>query len=274
VVSTVGSDTLVTYLVGNAAASDASKTAITNVPTGTRYEETDTRKIFRMKVGASYDNDFASNSSTGWTLTPTYSTISGGTLNIQNTSSGHQHYASYDLGSGAVAENWVLRFKIIFDTYGHNQQGQACGYYFGLSSIPAASLTGETPTQGSYVAFNAAAHWSGSTQFYLAANSSGTQSTTGDSRADDLTITRYIEIVKNGTSLTNKIFTANTYAENVREETITLTLSANITNLRYIYNKFYYQGVTTDNTVKVDDIEFYNNSLTTFTEAWLEKGIA
>jgi len=33
------------------ATSDASKDSITNVPAGTRYEETDTRKIFRRKIG-------------------------------------------------------------------------------------------------------------------------------------------------------------------------------------------------------------------------------
>jgi len=53
--------------------------------------------------------------STGWTLTPTYSTVSGGTLNIQNNASNQQHYASYDLGDGNISSNWVLRFKIIFD---------------------------------------------------------------------------------------------------------------------------------------------------------------
>lgn len=38
------------------ATSDASKDSITNVPEGTRYEETDTRKIFRREIGA-LDND-------------------------------------------------------------------------------------------------------------------------------------------------------------------------------------------------------------------------
>jgi len=54
VVSTVGSDTLITYLVGNAGEQTANKSTITNVPAGTRYEETDTRKIFR------YANDLVS----------------------------------------------------------------------------------------------------------------------------------------------------------------------------------------------------------------------
>ena len=49
-----------------------------------------------------------------------------------------------------------------------------------------------------------------------------------------------------------------------------MTLSANITDLRYIYNKFFYQGVTTDNTIKIDDVNFYNNqtSATTLTTNW------
>ena len=65
------------------------KVAITNIPTGTRYEETDTRKIFRYKDGYSGTefNETFPTTGHGWTLNSTYATISNNTLHMQQSSS-------------------------------------------------------------------------------------------------------------------------------------------------------------------------------------------
>jgi len=47
--ATDGSDTVITFTASNSPEVAKDKSSITNVPAGTRYEETDTRKIFRRK---------------------------------------------------------------------------------------------------------------------------------------------------------------------------------------------------------------------------------
>ena len=93
------------------------KTTLTNVPVGTRYEETDTRKIYRRKGALSSsdaDHSFDFSSSSGWTL-DTHHTISGGTLNFDSDSSLDGVRATYDLGT-ALSSTWVLRWKWSFTT--------------------------------------------------------------------------------------------------------------------------------------------------------------
>ncbi len=86
-------------------------------PVGTRYEETDTRKIYR-RVGAltssDADHSFDFSSSSGWTL-DTHHTISSGTLNFSSDQYLDGVRATYDLGT-ALSDTWVLRWKWSFTT--------------------------------------------------------------------------------------------------------------------------------------------------------------
>jgi hypothetical protein len=208
--------------------------------------------------------------SSGWTLS-TGNTISGGTLNSNNDSANQDRFSYYDLGAGNVADDWVLRFKVIFDTFiniGTNA-GNAVSFGFGFTDVVPTNLTGETPSQGDWVTFSAHAHWNSATDFRMRTYSTAHDQTTGSSRAEPLTATRWCEITKDGTGCTLKVYTSDAFS-GTPEETLTETLSTNITNLRYLFTKFYYQNIPDDNTVKIDDVNFYNNqtSATTLTTNW------
>ena len=205
-----------------------------------------------------------------WVLS-TGNTVSGGTLNLTNDSANQDRFAYYDVGAGNVADDWVLRFKVIFDTFVNvgTNPGNAVGFFFGFTDVVPTNLTGETPSQGDWVTFQAHAHWNGSTDFRLGTYSTAHDTTTGTGRAEPLTATRWCEITKDGTGCTLKVYTSDAYS-GTPEETITETLSTNITNFRYLFTKFYYQNIPDDNTVKIDDVNFYNNqtSATTLTTNW------
>ena len=98
------------------------KDALTNIPAGTRYEETDTRKIYRS-VGdtvATFNHDFANGLSplTIDSYSSSYISVTGGILDCNfpyasgNSQRNYGVSARYDFGADTISEtNWVLRWK-------------------------------------------------------------------------------------------------------------------------------------------------------------------
>ena len=111
------------------------KTTITNVPLGTRYEETDTRKIFRgVEVDATGDYELGTEAA-GITTDPSWTNVSGSNVSYDATNdeldvnpSGNNYGANtgyyIDLNAqitGSISETaWVLRFKFVQQTWTEN----------------------------------------------------------------------------------------------------------------------------------------------------------
>ena len=106
-------------------------------PAGTRYEETDTRKIYRREGGltssdADHSFDFANN--TGWTFSDSQTSISGGKFQINKTNGTIDgHRGTYDLGS-ALSSTFIFRFKANFSTLGLPNNGSNYNLYIGVRS--------------------------------------------------------------------------------------------------------------------------------------------
>lgn len=133
----------------NSASVTDEKTTITNVPVGTRFEETDTRKIWRMSNGgtmSSLDEDFSSYSdqaaaNASWVPTNDQAALrvdtSANVLKYEINSS----YGSYpnvtncntlkDLGENAITGDFTLKFKFRILSNG-NQINYNCSCIFGI----------------------------------------------------------------------------------------------------------------------------------------------
>lgn len=192
--------------------------------------------------------------STGWTLGSGCS-IASGKLSITSAQSSAR-IAYYDLGAGVLPASWRLRFKIILNALTNTATGNAIKYEFGISENNA--LSGENPAGAGddSLAFQVAAHAAGSTSnFYaLSFGTGGFQYTTGTSRAEPLTLTRWVDLSKTSGQLEAKVYSD---AYSTLDETITLgsLTDANYTNLRYLFFRAFAQAVTDANTHDVDDVE-------------------
>jgi hypothetical protein len=135
------------------------KTTITNVPVGTRFEETDTRKIYRMSNGgtmSSLDEDFSSYSdqaaaNASWVPTNDQAALrvdtSANVLKYEINSS----YGSYpnvtncntlkDLGENAITGDFTLKFKFRILSNG-NQINYNCSCVFGIFETTAVNDNG------------------------------------------------------------------------------------------------------------------------------------
>ena len=92
------------------------KTSITNVPVGTRYEETDTRKIFRRKIGGDPQIDDVFNSSNTYSFVQSVTTVTAGddpTGKIV-TSFSNQAFSGYSRGMTSITSGNSKTFVIKF----------------------------------------------------------------------------------------------------------------------------------------------------------------
>jgi len=142
------------------------KTTLTNVETGTRYEETDTRKIYRMALGgtmSSLDDDFSSYSDQAaanaswvptnnvaalrvdtsanvlkWEVNNSYGTYPSGVTNCNTLK---------DLGVNAITGDFTLKFKFRILSNG-NAINYNCSCIFGIYESTAVNDTDLTTDSG------------------------------------------------------------------------------------------------------------------------------
>ncbi|MBI4894657.1 MAG: LamG domain-containing protein [Candidatus Aenigmarchaeota archaeon] len=224
------------------------------------------RVFVDSKGGTKFKDDFSANSS--WSGTSGKMTITNGTLNMNNNQSGDDNWVTYDLqrvlGSGNYADNnigWVMRFKVVLNNYINDASGQAVMARFGLTD--STSLSGENPSAtADSIHFAVAAHAAGSTSNMYAFTWTNTNEyATGISRAEPLTATRWVELVYTASDpkVDVKIYT-DEYSN--LEETATTSLSSKsyFSDLRYLFGKFFYQAVSNDNMVRIDDVQFWDGT--------------
>ncbi len=233
------------------------KTTITNVPANTRYEETDTRKIYRKVTPTSvtYESDFANNS-TGWSTSNArggFDTTGAWSYNETSTPS-NSAKINYDLGSSIDTE-FVLRWRM------KTASGTKPSNYTYFYLVEQDSLT---PTNGTGFV------WQGSTNKI----NIGTQSAEPSS---SFTITantwNYFELVRTSLS-TNGIKLYQYTDSNYTSPTLLLTSSGSTTgDERYIQLKSTHNGSVTTK-VYVDGIKFYNDATSVSTDEWKERNTA
>lgn len=189
---------------------------------------------------------------------------------IMADSSNDNPQAVIDLNSymgGVAAGTWTLRTKIVYTNFTNTAAAQGVSFEMGMSDT--STLTGFSPAGVSAILLTRAAHGTLQNNPTLRQlNPAADDSTAGVLVASPFTATRYIQLQRKGTnSIEQKEYSDSSYS--VLLETVTnAATTAVASNLRYLLTRLVYQGVTDVNTVAIDEIAFYNNTLTPVTPTW------
>lgn len=257
------------------------KTTLTNVPANTRYEEVDTRKIYRKNANytaVTYSTDFSSN--TGWTEVGT------GNITIDTSNSRMQYNADhsgdddavvYDLGAGNVSDTaWVLRYK--FNMSGSNAPSQ-----YMMPMLSSESVAGESSTT-----IDALGMWFGETSggtagAYANIRLSDGETSQGGSYHGNTTSTfsnstdYYITMKReSATKFTIEVRTGSHTGSHALGSPISATdIPSSVGGLRYICFRDN-DGSTHTRYLNsyIYDLEFYNGATSVDTVEWKERGSA
>jgi hypothetical protein len=249
----------------------------TNVQVGSRFEETDTRKMYYyVENNPTYTPDLSSSS--GWALTN-----GGGTASIANDeitisadSNADNPVASFDLGSTLSDTKWLMTFKVVYSGWDNTNSGQGVISGIGISDLPTYSaLDGWYPAGLAYISYEFLAHASSGTyaQTQVAGgNSSGRSETTGADIPSPYSATQYVKLYRlTSTTARMEYYGQADYSDT--PTTINVTMSNAPSGLRYLFLRLMYQNVTSTNTIVASEFKIYNdtNTVPEATE-WKELG--
>jgi len=249
---------------------------ITNVQSGSRFEETDTRKIYYGALpSVTYETDFSS--TTGWSLNGgSYTGISNGVYNwdILTGLNNEVRGAWYPITT-ADDSKWVLRFKLGIDTLTPSGSPDPdSSQLIVILSDTGANTYYPYDAIGFSFYLGGGGSWApkfylwGSDSYYIISPSSTavTAYTTTPS-----TGTYYIELIRNSsTSVTGTIYSDSNYSTVVESKTITIPSTIqSLDNIQICVFDGNNSGSYTANGY-IDDLKFYNGVTSTgFT--WTEE---
>jgi len=243
-------------IMGNEVTVDA---LATNLQVGSRYEETDTRKMYNLQ-GAStttYETDFSS--STGWTTVGSNISITGGAITASSMTTQSENRIYYDLGS-ALSDQFVIEFDF-------EQTALSSGAHYMLLALTAGNGNINSSTNQDAIQV-----WvdMGSPTFYLR-DKDGT--TTG-SNTSNLTISNstryYVTLVNNNRTVTYTVRTGSHTGTVVGTNNI--TLQSGITGLSHVQSGSF-SGNSGTASYTLDNLKIYDGitSITT-SNTWQEIG--
>tara|TARA_Y100000310_G_scaffold338645_1_gene428879 strand:- start:753 stop:2204 length:1452 start_codon:yes stop_codon:yes gene_type:complete len=204
---------------------------------------------------------------TGWTL-GTGCSIAASTLSITNRSDGvtESRMATRDLSSdlsvSTIGNTWVMRFKMTGTSLTNNNSGQAWSCQATIADNN--SYTAESPANSGVFAgnFQLALHGAGSTgnRYCQAWTNSSTQTTTGSTFSNPITLTWYVEMTNNGTQIVVKVYSDSGFSSLIESLTVAQSDPTDLqSSLKYLNFRIYVQAITTASTVNISEINFWNN---------------
>jgi hypothetical protein len=263
-------------------ATEAEKATITDVPTGTRFEETDTRKIFRRKSALTSEDDLSTDkgwtsNTSDWSYNATNDSVDLAT--IRRTPTSQEIYidlqdADYLNGSNLSDTAWIVRLgKIV-----HNSLPSGGGV---TCSVMISKLVQDSGTN--QYSLNLQGHFPTNNLFWRLrvnsnTNNEGNSSSVSvfSSSTAPSTSTSYLwEFKRDGNvfSITAYAESDTTYSSPLETETATVS---GLTALRYILITNDSEG---ENNSHVADMELKGgikiyNGVTSTDDVWTEKGTA
>ena len=251
--------------VTNQASPTDEKDDITNVPANTRYEETDTRKIYRRTAGnVTYESDFSGTDD--WTDSDSSNTgVNTTTDLIDFTIDSSADTTTYDLTTVSNTA-WVLRFKVKWLTKNTNTYAT-----FGISDNTSAPNVSQDIISIQW-RHEGASKWYGSQD----TDGSAPNGVARDNEVsfDPTTSTDYyFEIVRQtATTYIVRRYSDSTYG--TVSDSASGTCASTTQTLRYI--KFAgWTDCSATSTAEIDDVKFYNGISSGAKEAtWIERGTA
>ena len=241
----------------------------TNVQNGSRFEATDTRKIYFYKDPLTLDYGFPD--STNWNTEGTSGkmTISGGKLSFSSNAQSIDARQWYPLGF-SVTGNFIMDFTLTQNTATPVASGQAVTMQIGISSFNTGA-SGEAPSTSAYTQLVISGYPSGDA-YINAHKGDGTWLNDTSVRnwgfvtTNSTPIIRYIRISRVNNALTFKAYSDSTRLTQVGSTLSGLSMS---NTFNYLFLKVYTQASSNSWNFDLDDIKFYNG--TTSTAIWTEE---
>ena len=267
----------ITFYDGITSAMPTGDAKPTNVQVGSRFEETDTRKMYHFEDGSpTYETTYPI--STGWTQVNTassYWAIASTTQQFQNRIANNGSGANYDLGLLDSYDEWLLRFELTVDSSLEVQYNGDAVTVFGIQGRTdnTSSVGGSYGTARAQVQMQIAT--ANSTRRIQAKAANDT--TVGQSGAvlnfEYTNDTKYyIEVKKTGaTSYTIGVGTNSDYTTGRTEGNITATL----TGLRYLHFESWGQNASYEsrNGGIIENLKFYAGTSTgVMPSVWSQEG--
>jgi len=207
-------------------------------------------------------------SATGWTL-GTGCVIATSQLAVTNATGVTESRMAYrdvaaDLGVPFIGNTWVMRFKVSGTALTNSNPGNAWSYEVTVADTSAysnESPAGNPVYAGVWVMELTGAGSVGYT-FSRAWTNSANQSTASASFVNPITMTWYVQIVNNGTTIQTDAYTNADFSTGlVSSITTTQTTPSDLQgSLKQLNIRSYVQaGLTTASTVYIEDINFWNN---------------
>ena len=238
-----------------------------DVQVGSRFEETDTRKIYHYESGLKYEDDFSDDN---WTDNDsTYIGVSGGSMNWNAKRDGSNDASVYDLTS--TSANWVLRFKLTVTNVSSSTQA-GNGFYVGLSD--SIQTAGQSTSQD----FIGVSIYNDNTDTYRTIDADGSALPavySGDSSQVTTYSTGsvwYYEIIKTGSSYTVEAFSGSDYSTGSEGK---ITGSSPASGLRYLKVLNDMASIPTSTNPfqgTINALKFYNGVTSSTGNAWKEEG--
>ena len=239
------------------------KATITNVPLGTRYEETDTRKFYQRGL-----NEVG----TGWTTSGDGKVSeSNGILSFSIDGSSQSSFAYKSLGETA-GTTWNLRYKLAVTTDNITASG-SINHTFGVTDS-SSGFSEDPPNSSKSIYMKHTYHADNTAQYWTNGTTNGNDWDNGI--ASSGVVTFYVETIMNdGTEITT-YYTGSDYSTGgTSTDSLAVNSTANGGTKDKIFLNVYSQTVTGGSVVAtISDIIFSNNSTTSIAKKWVERGTA
>tara|TARA_R110000787_G_scaffold285814_1_gene402405 strand:+ start:7 stop:1326 length:1320 start_codon:yes stop_codon:yes gene_type:complete len=259
-----------TAILGNSIVTTTTDLTPTNVQTGSRFEETDTRKMYHYTDPITFEDDFTSYATQGaadavWVEDETGKVavnITDNDIDFNLKTETTAHGINYDFGVGNVSDTeWIIRYKMNLTTVNTTVMYT----YWGLSSVSGSG----TSTTRDFIGFNTTG-----TSFY-GHDRDGADDTGGGDNSQSYTLltgTDYYVTIKR-TSATAYAYTLQTGSfSGTTVVNGTGTCASTIVGLRYFNCRNLNNQTTAGNLIgTIDDFEFYNG-VTSTDNTWSEEG--
>ena len=235
----------------------------TNVQAGSRWEETDTRKMYHYESGLKYEDNFSSNGD--WVFTTSNASITGGVLQCTQYRSANDS-ATVSVGT-SIGTKFLQQFEYEVDSYPSSNGSNA---WYGLWSLP--NTTGaNTGGQDFVVLLNN----DGVNHKISVGQNTSAYGGTGSTGSTWIVLTvgtkYYIELIGNGDdTYTLNIRTVSHTGSHVTNSPQTVTKTG-LSNLQYFGFKNTTGGGNGGTVTKTDDLKIYKG-ITTAGNVWSEEG--
>lgn len=243
-----------------------------NLQNGSRFEETDTRKMYNLSE-LTFDDNFSTDK--GWVSSGVQAKIdSNGYLLYDEDSDGNPHKIYYDIGTTLSDTKWLWRFKITTNTFTMNTDPTPQIVYIRISDN-----TDHRGSSNNEDAIGFSYRTSDGNQKYIRTTYSDGAifGTTSNFSTQIATGTHYVQITRDSsTQFTVKLYSDSSYSTLVESKSI--TIPSTITSLRYLK----IDNIDSDGTSNgrlifhIDDMELYsgvnNISDTDYDKYWEEIG--